>query len=263
MIDYNLIADKLSEVSEIIKVFLTQNYLRLSQKDILYKDDKKEIVSEIDIAIEKRIVQFLTEFFPSAKFIGEESYISSMKTEGNELTFIIDPIDGTSNYVYGIGYFALSIGVKHSDEFVGGIVVAPMLNESFLAIKNCLSVYKYNQNISSIEDFSKNQHSHASKYLIGTTYPCVNTIIGKLSKKISVRIFGSIAITFCYALVGKLDGFISNCAKIWDIAGGLGIANALGLKYFLKYNAEKDSYLIIFHRDLSELEKLRRLFDEG
>ena len=266
MVDYDFLNAKLNEISRVVGESIMRSYLKLVSENISYKNNQKDIVSEVDTATEKQVVQFLLSHFPHAQFIGEENYENSTDLKPNELTFIIDPVDGTSNYVYGIHYFALSIGVKYCDEFVGGVVIAPALGELFSSIKNCSSIYQFNQSgvssTTSIEEFVKKGNYHATKYLIGTTYPCINKISGLLSRKISVRILGSIAITFCYAIIGKLDGFVSNCAKIWDIAGGLGIADSLGLRYFLRYNPIKDNYLIIFHREVKELEKLIRIFEE-
>lgn len=260
MLDYNLVMSKLQEVSEVASELILKKFLKLKSDGIFYKQDQTEIVSQVDITVEKIVINFLSNSFPSAQFISEEmNAIPSIESNMDELLFIIDPIDGTSNYIYGIEYFVLSVGIMSFGRFIGGIVIAPYLKEVFCAVENCFALYKVKNKSISFKEVLRNRNFHQNKYLIGTTYPCINLIYDKLSKKVSVRIFGSVALTACYSLIGKLDGFISNKAKIWDIAGAIGIAAVLGVKFFMKYNEYDETYSLILHRDEKELEKLKLL----
>ena len=172
--------------------------------------------------------------------------------------FLIDPIDGTSNYIYGLKEFGFSIGVMSFGEIIGGVVIAPILNEIFYGMKDCGAFYKKNDTIYKIDDIRKSLITKNHKYLIGTTYPCINLVYNKLSKRISVRIIGCVSITICYALIGKFDGFVSNSAKIWDVAGAIGIAkNMTDLHLFMKFNSVKNNYSIAMHREEEQLFILR------
>jgi myo-inositol-1(or 4)-monophosphatase len=277
MLNRQLILDKLCEIENLVSKPLLNNFEKLINGEVFYKNDQDEIVTQIDLDIEKIVINFLKDSFPDAYFISEETPIEENGYHSKELIFIIDPIDGTSNYFYGVEYFSVSIGVMSFGEFIGGIVVAPMLKKVFFGMKDCGAYYKYESlesddsinsnadvcyryksNVVEINDILRTKSYHKHKYLIGTTYPCINLIYNKLSRKVSVRVFGSIALTISYALTGKLDGMITNSAKIWDIAAAIGIANAMGFKFLIKQKTF-NSYSLILHRRPEEIEKIKEL----
>ena len=261
MLNYQLILEKLQLISDMVSEYLLDNFEKFSKDCIFYKEDGVEIVTQIDLDIENKTISFLKDFFPEALFISEESQINNKIDNSKELIFIIDPIDGTSNYVYGIEYFCFSIGVMSFGKFIGGAISAPILDEMFFAMESFGAFYKHHDKIVSFEEILRNRRYHEHKYLIGTTYPCINLIYNKLSKKVSVRIFGSTAITVCYSLIGKLDGVISNCTKLWDVAGALGIASVIDANFMFKYNEEAKNYSLILHRDRKELQNLKEILN--
>lgn len=261
-LDYKLILDKMLEVSSLMSDHLKENFLRFKEESVFYKDHGDEIVTKIDIEVQKKTIDFLKKIFPKADFVGEESNEDNKFYADKELIFIIDPIDGTSNYVYGLEQFCFSLGVASFGKIVGGVVISPLTQETFYGIKNVGVFYKHrDEEVATIDEaFHKTILKKHHKYLIGTTYPCINLVYNKLSKKISARIFGSIALTMCYALVGRLDGFLTNTAKIWDIAGVLGIAhNIPNINLFLKYNSEENKYSVAIHREIDQFKILQDL----
>jgi len=238
MVNYQLVFEKLQCIGKEISSYLLDNFEKFSKDFIFYKDNGSEIVTQIDLDIESKSIDFLKNFFPDSNFITEESFNYNKVDSSKELIFIIDPIDGTSNYVYGIEYFCFSIGVLSYGEFIGGIVVAPILKEVFFAMKNYGAFYQYCDEIVPFEEILKNRRYHEHKYLIGTTYPCINLIYNRLSKKVSVRIFGSTAITVCYSLI---------------------VANVINANFMFKYNESANNYALIIHRDRNELGKLKEI----
>ena len=262
--NHYFILEKILKVANLASDALMQDFLILQKDKVFYKENNTEIVTQIDIDIHDLTIGFLKEFFPKAKFISEENSENHQNEQFEEnkaeLVFIVDPIDGTSNYIYGLDQFCFSLGVMSFGELIGGIVISPVTKEIFYGMKDCGAFYQKDETILPINDIYDNLITKNHKYLIGTTYPCINLIYDKLSKKISVRILGSVAMTICYALIGKFDGFVSNSAKIWDIAGAIGIAsNIQGLNLFIKYNSEKDKYVIAIHRIPDQLEILKNI----
>jgi myo-inositol-1(or 4)-monophosphatase len=270
------IIEMINPISEILK----NNFLSLKEDKIFYKENETEIVTQIDLDINHYTINFLKKFFPNACFISEENlpYYNYTNNSNNnahknnffdindelnikeELIFIIDPVDGTSNYAYGLNQFCFSLGVMSYGKMIGGIIIAPLTKEIFYGMRNCGAFYQFEDKIQNINEIYSNLTKKNHKYLIGTTYPCINLVYNKLSKRISVRIIGSIALTICYALIGKFDGFISNSSKIWDIAGAIGIAsNIKNFHLFIKFYSEKNKYSLAIHREESQFQILQNI----
>lgn len=257
----NYILEKMLEIADIASETLLKNFLKLSKADISYKNEL-DICTLIDLNIERKTIEFLKQFFPHALFISEEENNSIEIDPKVEYSFIVDPIDGTSNYVRGIEYFAFSIGFAYYGKIIGGVVYAPVLGRKFYGMAGAGAFYSGDLcEAVAIDEYYKKSQEGTCKYLIGTTYPCINLIYEKLSKRVSVRIIGSIAITICYALAGKLDGFTSNCCKLWDIAGALGIAYAADSNLIYRYKTERKLYAVIAHRDEKEMEIMKRVIN--
>jgi myo-inositol-1(or 4)-monophosphatase len=261
---YSFILEKMIEIGKSASEFLKKNFLTLEKNKIFYKENDTEIVTQIDLDIHNFTIDFLKHLFPKAKFISEEDYECdsehNLLETSDELTFIIDPIDGTSNYIYGLDQFCFSLGVAYFGKIIGGVVISPMTNEMLYGMKDCGAFYQKNDKVENISKIRENLITKNHKYLIGTTYPCINLVYNKLSKKISVRIPGSVSLTICYALIGKFDGFVSNSTKIWDIAGVLGIAhNIQNLNFFMKYNDENQKYALAIHREESQFQILKEI----
>ena len=256
------ILNKIMEIASNCELIILENFLNISQVDISIKNDS-EIVTKIDLIIQEKIIHFLSMHFPDAKFISEELPDPEKYFLGSGLTFVIDPIDGTSNFVYGIPYCCISIGVAFDGDLIGGAVYAPILKERFYGMKTIGAFYECaNNDRINIGLCNSRFGINKNKQVIGSSYPCINYIARKLSKSISTRIFGSIAISACYALIGKLDGFYACVAKIWDIAASVGILNALapGIVHFsYKKNEREGLCSLIIHRNKDEYELIKKI----
>jgi myo-inositol-1(or 4)-monophosphatase len=267
-INHKLIVEKLLEVCKICNQILLKNFQNLQSKDIFYKDSDREICTEFDLEIERTIKKFLSENFKKSKFISEESFDKNDETDFSkeELVFIIDPIDGTSNFVNGLEFFCISIAVMSFGEFIGGIVSAPILGKIFYGIKDIgafledLKCAKTKKLIFYSDDQQNRQEKNQKKYLIACSFSFANT----LRKTISFRILGSIALSISYCSNSVFDGFVCPSCKIWDFAGGIGILNSMNFPIFLKeINKKKKIFQIAVHRDIIELEKLVEFFDSN
>ena len=138
-------------------------------------------------------------------FLTEETGV--IKNKDRENTWIVDPIDGTTNFLHGIPHFAISIALKSKNELLSGLIFDPIKDEMFFAEKN-KGAYLNNQRLrvskkNSIEDclFSSNHE--------GTKFSDLN-----------MRYSGCAALDLSYVASGRLDGFFHNKINLWDVAAG-------------------------------------------
>ena len=187
-----------------------------------------DFVSSADKRTEKIIVEELLKAHPEYGIITEESGIINKSNVNNR--WIIDPIDGTMNFLNGIPQFAISIGYEENNEIKCGIIFNPVMNEMFLAEKGN-GAYLNN---SRIRVSNKKKIKDA---LIVTGGP---KQVSKIKEKIfreyinvsnqvsNVRKFGSAALDIAYVACGRFDGYWQRELNYWDIAAGLIILKEAG-----------------------------------
>ena len=170
------------------------------------KKGPKDFVTNSDVRTEKIIIEELKKARPSYSFISEENGSENNKDINN--TWIIDPIDGTINFLHGIPHFAISIALRSNDEIVSGLIYDPIKDEMFFAEKNNGAFY----NNQRIRVSSKNNIDECL-FAIG------NNVKNKLD--FSYRKSGSAALDMAYVASGRYDGYFQNNLNIWDIAAGI------------------------------------------
>jgi len=185
------------------------------EKNIDYKG-KINLVTEVDRKSEDNIIQIINEKYPSHQIIAEESKPDSNRAE---YTWYIDPLDGTTNYSHDYPIFAVSIAFEIDRKLQVGVVLDPMRNELFHAVKG-KGAFLNNKKISvSDTRFLKNS-------ILATGFPYVITeqsiklFNHFLSKAQAVRRAGSAALDLCYLASGRVDGFWELDLKPWDMAAG-------------------------------------------
>ena len=186
-----------------------------------------DFVTNADIKIEEIIVESLKYYYPSSSFITEENG----NIDGNEETIVIDPIDGTSNFIHGIPHVAIVICKIFKNEITDGIIYNPILNEFFWASKGKGAWYN-NKRIR----VSKRQD--LINCLVGTGIPNANKTyknylnqIDTVSKNSAgIRRIGAASIDLAYVAAGKLDGFWENDLNIWDVCSGVLLIKEAGGK---------------------------------
>ena len=187
-----------------------------------------DFVSEVDIASEKEIIRVLKQAYPDYGFIAEESGLSEKK----ENMWIIDPLDGTTNFLHNIPQYCVSIALKQKDEITHAVVYDPNRNDLFTASKG-QGAYLNDRRMR----VSKTQKLQDS--IIGTgipfrdfTYlPQYLVILEEIVKKSSgIRRPGSAALDLAYVAAGWFDGFWEIDLSTWDVAaGGLLVSEAGGI----------------------------------
>ena len=199
--------EKVSKV--IIRDFGEIENLQVSKKG------PRDFVTKSDRRAEEIIIEELSKSKKNFSFITEESGI--LKNTDVDNVWIIDPIDGTTNFLHGIPHFAISLALKINNEIVSGIIFDPIKNEMFYAEKNN-GAYFNNQRI------RVSKKNNLEECLFGTN------IEGVKFTNLNVRCSGSASLDLAYVSAGRLDGFFQNKLNIWDIAAGILLIEEAGGK---------------------------------
>ncbi|MBM9536460.1 inositol monophosphatase family protein [Desulfobulbus alkaliphilus] len=187
------------------------------------------LVTEADLAAEAAILGSLAEDCPGIPFMTEESTATHGKHPG-DCFWIIDPLDGTTNFAHGFPYFAVSIALFAHGKTLVGVVYAPMSDELFCAVKNCGAWL----NGAAIEVTNTGLLIES---LIGTGFPYTSgDNIAKLMRQFEsvltnvrdIRRAGAAALDLAYLACGRLDGFYELELQPWDTAAGLLLVEEAG-----------------------------------
>ncbi len=176
------------------------------------KKGPKDFVTNADIKAEKIIIEELKKARPNYSIISEENGIEKNKDKSN--TWIIDPIDGTINFLHGIPHFAISIALQFNNEIVSGLIFDPIKNELFYAEKNNGAFFN-NQRIR----VSKKNNINECLFAIGKI---------KNEPDLIYRRSGCAALDMAYVASGRYDGYFQNNLNLWDIAAGIIIIKEAG-----------------------------------
>jgi len=201
---------------------------KVSSKDVELKG-VHNYVTYVDKTAEKMLVDGLSSIFPPAGFIAEEG---TSDKKGDSFNWIIDPLDGTTNFIHGLPPFCISIALQRDDEIVLGVIYEPNLDEVFYAWEDSPAFMNYQP----IEVSTKNKLDNA---LIATGFPYYDYSKLQNYMKIfeycmintrGVRRLGSAAIDLAYVACGRMDGFYEYGLSPWDVAAGSFIVERAGGK---------------------------------
>ena len=181
------------------------------------KKGPKDFVTKTDKRVEKILIEELTKNKKHYSFITEES--GTLLNKNKNIFWIIDPIDGTTNFLHGIPHFAISIALRIDHEIVTGLIVDPIKNEIFYAEKNSGTFF----NNSRVRVSNK---TDLEECLFSTN----NDGIKSIHPQLNLRNTGCAALDMAYVGCGRLDGYFHNNINIWDIAAGKIIIEEAGGK---------------------------------
>lgn len=190
----------------------------------------KDLVTQADMESQRVIRDIVLNSFPGHDFLGEEDGPEPAGRAGGSspwrsvdgYRWIVDPLDGTANYVHGLPGFAVSVGLEKDGSFVAGAVFDPTLNECFVAglgtgtflngkpvrTSSCRSLRD------AMVAVSLSPHIHRDSAE-------VHAFVETLLTCHSVRRLGSAALNLCYLAAGRLDAYWTTSVKIWDVAAGI------------------------------------------
>lgn len=194
--------------------------------DLLSIEEKgaNDYVTEIDKAAETEIVYHLHKAFPEHRIIGEEGGLLEGKDPESRYTWVIDPLDGTTNFIRGLPHFAVSIACKHDNRVEHAVIYDPIRHEEFIAsrgdgarlngkrirVSHCPNLQ--GSLIGTGIPFRAHQQQHLDNYL-----HCLKELA---EQSAGIRRAGSAALDLAYVAAGRLDAFWEIGLQEWDIAAG-------------------------------------------
>jgi len=174
-----------------------------------------DFVTNADKKAEKIIIEELSKSRKKFSILSEET--GEIKNSDINNVWIIDPIDGTTNFLHGVPHFAISIALKSNNEIISGLIFDPIKNEMFYAEKNNGAYFN-------------NKRMKVSKKKI--LEECLFATGGKkeIKSDLNTRKFGSAALDMAYVAAGRYDGYFQDHLHLWDIAAGIIIVKEAGGK---------------------------------
>ncbi|WP_432712194.1 inositol monophosphatase family protein [Pedobacter sp.] len=224
--DYELLCTKVIAVTRLVGNFIRKESMNFDAQQIEFKG-LNDLVSYVDKTAEEHLVANLAELIPDAGFTTEEETVNS---KGEVYNWIIDPLDGTTNFIHGVPTYSISIALYENDEPVLGIVYEINRGEMFYSYKGG-SAYLNNKVIS----VSKNNKLAAS--LLGTGFPYYNfeqqaqymALLSEMMRSChGVRRIGSAAVDLAYVACGRFDAFYEYNLNAWDVAAGAFLVQQAG-----------------------------------
>jgi myo-inositol-1(or 4)-monophosphatase len=211
-----------------------------------------DIKLEIDVRAQELISNLLLEEFPAHALYGEEGIVGDQSSDHQ---WVVDPLDGTVNYFYGIPHFCISIALRQRGEIIVGVIYDPIRNEMWAGQKGDVS--KLNGSRIHVSDRTELAEAVISIGLaktgetINTNFPLLQHMIHRVRK---CRVLGSAALDMAYVACGRLDAYIETGISLWDIAAGwLLVENAGGTVDLRPRENMKDKYSIMASNGLIDL----------
>jgi len=217
-----------------------------------------DLVTEADTRSEAAVIDTIAEAFPDHAILAEESGTRA----GRGGRWIIDPLDGTTNFAHNLPLFCVSIAFAHDDRLLAGFVLAPLLGELFVGIKD------QGAQLNGMPIVVSSTTTLADSLLV-TGFPydhqtIFETLMGRFGSCLTatqgVRRLGSAALDLCYVACGRFDGFWEQHLKPWDTAAGFLVATEAGARTTVfsgaPYSIEKDEILStngLIHNELLNL----------
>ncbi|PMQ01120.1 MAG: inositol monophosphatase [Dictyoglomus sp. NZ13-RE01] len=211
-------------VKEAGKILLNYFY---EEKEVRFKSTSNP-VTKIDKLSEEKLIEGLEKYFPGYTILTEES---GFIDKGSDYKWIIDPLDGTINYIHNFPFFSISIALIKKDEIILGVVYDPLRDEFFSAYRkegahlNFEKIY-----VSSVDKISNALLAFGLPYHLTLDDENFQPFIDFSKRCQSIRRAGSSALELAYIASGRLDGYWCKELNLWDIAGGIILVEEAGGK---------------------------------
>ncbi|MEE1944637.1 inositol monophosphatase family protein [Pedobacter sp. KR3-3] len=224
--NYELLCSKVIAVTRLTGNFIRKEAMSFDANAIEYKG-LNDLVSYVDKNAEKQIVKNLTKILPEAGFITEEE---TENIKGQTYTWIIDPLDGTTNFIHGIPTYSISIALYENDQPVIGVVYEINRGEMFSAYKGG-GAYLNNKPI------RVSQNNNLSKCLLATGFPYyqfdkqpqyIQLFTEMMQQCHGLRRIGSAAVDLAYVACGRFDAYFEYNLNSYDVAAGAFIVQQAG-----------------------------------
>ena len=220
------ITKQVSNLARAVGEFISEESQKFSQRDVEIKG-LNNFVTYVDKESEKRLIEELSVIVPGSAFIAEEDTVEQSR---GEFTWIIDPLDGTTNYIHHLPVYSVSIALMNKDEIVLGIVYEINNKELFYAWKGG-GAYLNSQRI------KVSERNSLAQSLMATGFPYhdysqldayMKLLKESMKKTRGIRRLGSAAVDLAYVACGRFDGFFEYGLSPWDVAAGALIVREAG-----------------------------------
>lgn len=179
-----------------------------------------DLVTEADLASQEAIRKILLDAFPGHGFLAEENL--SIPSQQDGLRWIVDPLDGTTNYVHGLPVYAVSIALEQSGKLLAGVVYNPVADECYVA------AHGHGAQLNG-KTLRVSQTTRLDQALVAASLPAkvhrndpeIADFLEVTLRCRAVRRMGSSALNLCYLAAGRFDAYWARSTKAWDIAAGL------------------------------------------
>lgn len=187
-----------------------------------------DLVTEADLTSQQTIRDLLLAKFPDHGFLGEEDS-GEAPISSSEYTWIVDPLDGTTNYVHGLDNYCVSVALRHRDEIVVGTVYDPTRDECYSAIRG-EGAFLNGQRLTTSDTVQLDKALVAASFpaRVQPDSPEVRRFLEVLYRCRALRRLGSAALNLCYVAAGRLDAYWATTVKIWDVAAGTLLVHEAG-----------------------------------
>jgi myo-inositol-1(or 4)-monophosphatase len=225
--DLEKIVEQVKKIAVLAGDFIGNEAEKFKSNSIEYKD-VNNVVSYVDKEAEKLIVEHLSQIDPSIGFITEEGTV--IEGDKDKLNWIIDPLDGTANFVHGLPHYSVSLALANGKDVLVGAVYHICTKELFWAVK-AGGAFKNGVPIRVSENL------HLGQSLLATGFPYykfenmdkyVLILESLMHKTHGLRRFGSAALDLAYVAAGYFDGFFEYNLNSWDMAAGILLVQEAG-----------------------------------
>lgn len=208
---------------------LQMGFRQLNQIQVEEKG-RGDLVSIVDKRAEEVIKNILTDKFPRHDFLGEESGETRAGTKESEFMWVIDPLDGTSNFLHGLPQFAVSVGLLHQGKPELGLVYNPITEEWFSAARGQGARLNGRRlRVNALRDGGRAIVATGFPYrhpeLMAKQYALLQSVLEPIG---DIRRLGAAALDLCFVACNRVDGFFEIGLNPWDIAAGIVIAREAG-----------------------------------
>jgi len=190
-----------------------------SKKFTVKEKSRSNLVTEADFAAQEAIHSRIHEQFPEHNFLGEEGL--SETNSDSPYRWVIDPLDGTSNYVHRFPYYAVSIGLERAEQLILGVIFDPNRNEMFSAVRGQgAALNGHAIRPSGVEQLSDAMVMASLPVAVGNDDPAIARFLNVIPEAQTVQRTGSAALNLACVASGRIDAFWSSSLKPWDMAAG-------------------------------------------
>ncbi|GAB3013016.1 inositol monophosphatase family protein [Spirosoma pulveris] len=227
-IDLAAVTREISTIATDAGAFLLQERSRFQRDAIEYKG-LNNLVSYVDKETEKQLVEKLSKLLPEAGFITEEG-TTGQEADQSALNWIIDPLDGTANFIHDLPVFSVSIGLAQGNTPIAGVIYDPNRNE-------CFSAWQGGGAFCNESPISVSPATQLGESLIATGFPYytfdkmqpyLHILESLMQQTHGLRRMGSAAIDLAYVACGRFDAFYEYNLNSWDMAAGVLLVREAG-----------------------------------